>query len=308
MPRPTPEQEAADAQRFLSSGRLALAADRLASALDADPIRRDWLTLLAHLIDAADDPLALAPLDSDSTPIGMVAIRAYAMFKLERYHEAIDLLMQCALAAPSKPFLDWGLAWLRKPRALHQVNCLKLIRHFQALIDEIPRFRGIHGARESLFKRLPTFVRYLRETQICDGQFLLICTTLLRRLTNLEAALVAAHELQELEPGYQSSFALAMIYRERDDMDRAEKWFREALRVQPGDVAVRLDLGDMFWDYNRLDDAERWYREALKIEPHHGWAQPSLYAVNYERTQDPGWKTALDDYANQNTHNQRAAI
>ena len=306
MPRPTPEQEAIDAQKALAAGRLSLAADHLAHALAADPLRKDWLAVLARLIDAADDPLALAPLDPESTPVGMVAIRAYAMLKLQRFHDAIDLVMQCALAAPNKPFLDWGLAWVKKPRAAHKVNCLKLIPYFQSLIDEFPRLRALPSAREALLKRLPTFIRLLRETQICDGQFLLLCTTLLRRLPDVDAALETALELHELEPGYQSSLALAMVYRERDDIDRAEKWFREAIRHQPQDIGARLDLADMFWESNRLENAERWYREALKIDPEHAYAVPSLYAVHYERTKDEAWKTSLEEYARLNPYNDRA--
>jgi tetratricopeptide (TPR) repeat protein len=306
MPAPTPEQEAASAERAFAAGHFKDAADHLAHALTSDPLRKDWLTLLARTVDAADDPLALAPLDAESTLVGTVAVRGYIMFKLGRYHDAVDLVLQCALAAPNKPFLDWALAWLAKSRIAHQVNCLKITGHIQSLIDELPRFRSILGADEALLKRLPTLIRLLRESQIYDGGFLFLCTTLLRRLPDLNAALETARELHELEPGYQSCIALAMVYRDRDDIDRAEKWFREALRHQPEDVAVRLDLGDMFFDSRRLDNSERWYREALKIAPDHAWAKPSLYAVRQARTDDPVWKDKLEEYARDNPRNDRA--
>jgi tetratricopeptide (TPR) repeat protein len=306
MPAPTPEQEAASAQLALAAGRIADAADHLAHALTADPLRKDWLALLARTVDAAEEPLTLAPLDAESTLVGTVALRAYVMFKLGRYHEAVDLILKCALAAPNKPFLDWALAWLAKPRVAHKVNCLKITGHIESLIDELPRLRVTRGADEALLKRLPTFVRLLRESQIYDGGFLFLCTTLLRRLPDLNAALDTARELHELEPGHQSCVALAMVYRDRDDIERAERWFREALRYQPDDVPVRLDLGDMFFDHRRLDDSERWYREALKIEPEHAWAKPSLYAVRHARTDDPAWKDKLEAYAREHPGNDRA--
>src|SRR5262245_36671832 len=148
MPAPTPEQEAASAQHAFAAGHLKDAADHLAHALSSDPLRKDWLTLLARVVDAADDPLALAPLDAESTLVGIVAVRGYIMFKLGKFHEAVHLMLDCALAAPNKPYLDWALAWLAKPRVAHEVNCLKLTGHVQTMIDELPRFRTIRGSDE----------------------------------------------------------------------------------------------------------------------------------------------------------------
>jgi cytochrome c-type biogenesis protein CcmH/NrfG len=36
---------------------------------------------------------------------------------------------------------------------------------------------------------------------------------------------------------------------------------------QPGDVAVRVELGNLFMDAERWDEAIRWYREALALDP-----------------------------------------
>lgn len=36
---------------------------------------------------------------------------------------------------------------------------------------------------------------------------------------------------------------------------------------QPGDVGVRVELGNLYMDHQRWDDAIRWYREALALSP-----------------------------------------
>jgi cytochrome c-type biogenesis protein CcmH/NrfG len=36
---------------------------------------------------------------------------------------------------------------------------------------------------------------------------------------------------------------------------------------QPGDVAVRVELGNLYMDAERWDEAIRWYREALALDP-----------------------------------------
>ena len=36
---------------------------------------------------------------------------------------------------------------------------------------------------------------------------------------------------------------------------------------QPGDAAVRTELGNLYMDHERWDEAVRWYREALSIDP-----------------------------------------
>jgi cytochrome c-type biogenesis protein CcmH/NrfG len=38
-------------------------------------------------------------------------------------------------------------------------------------------------------------------------------------------------------------------------------------RRDPADVAVRVELGNLYMDHERWDDAVRWYREALGVRP-----------------------------------------
>jgi cytochrome c-type biogenesis protein CcmH/NrfG len=38
-------------------------------------------------------------------------------------------------------------------------------------------------------------------------------------------------------------------------------------RREPGDVGVRVELGNLYMDHQRWDEAVRWYREALVLNP-----------------------------------------
>jgi tetratricopeptide (TPR) repeat protein len=52
------------------------------------------------------------------------------------------------------------------------------------------------------------------------------------------------------------------------DLDPNEAQALEALAERdPGDVAVRVELGNLYMDHERWDEAIRWYREALGLGP-----------------------------------------
>src|SRR5262245_46354539 len=104
----SPDDDVALARRALADGDPQHAATHLAAALAVDPLRTDWLALLDQTLDAAPDPLALAPIGGDRPPyFGTVAVHAYALAKLGRVGEAVDVLCQLVLAAPHVPFLEW---------------------------------------------------------------------------------------------------------------------------------------------------------------------------------------------------------
>jgi len=302
----SPEQSAAQALSAMDSGDLTTAVRHLSRALLMDPHRAEWLALLTHIMDSAEDPLALVPLRSGGISAGEMAVRAYACHRKRRYHDALDLLMQAALAAPQSPLLDWAKMWLRKPETATSINTGRLAPRFQAILRELPRIKALANGGAPLLVRLGPLVRRLRETQVCDGAFLLLAVSLLRQLPDSKEAYEAAREAHELEPGHASCVALGEVYRDREDWDRAARWFQAALDHQPDDVATRLTLGDMLLAANRPDEAEHWYRAALSIDPQHPQGVSSLLAVRYERTGDPSFKDELEHFALSHPENAAA--
>jgi hypothetical protein len=97
---PDCEQEVTQAKKALAEGRLRRATHHLATALETDPGRREWLTLLDRVIAEADDPLQLVPPERDLDPTD-AAVRAYVLGKKGKVAEAIDLLLGAVGARPT---------------------------------------------------------------------------------------------------------------------------------------------------------------------------------------------------------------
>jgi len=92
----------------------------------------------------------------------------------------------------------------------------------------------------------------------------------------LEKLIVAA-------PGFaQAPFALAGSYLFNDPTDfaKAEKYYRQAIAIEPGADQYLWSLGDVYRATNRLEDARRYYKLALQLDPHDQIAPLKLGHVN----------------------------
>src|SRR5262249_43386481 len=108
-------------------------------------------------------------------------------------------------------------------------------------------------------------------------------------------------------PSYQTAVGIAMICRAKNDVEGWQQANLEALRHNPDDASVRLDLGDGWWEWHgRPEEAERWYGEGIEREPEPPWAWPSLCALRYEKESDPAWRDKLEQYAAAHADNGRA--
>jgi tetratricopeptide (TPR) repeat protein len=304
----SPEQAARAAVAAFDKGELSVAAKAIGRALLSDPHRREWLALLSQIVEAAPDPLELIPSRSEGMSVGSIAVRAYTKFKGRKYHEAIELILKAALAAPQTPYLDWALAWLKRPDVANTLNCVKLTARFQSLLEEMPNLRASPDGGTNLLLRIPQLISRIRETQICDAEFLLTVVEVLRGIPDLAGAYAAAREAHEIEPSRASCLALASVYRDQGDADRAGMWYQAGLEINPDDVEIRNLLGDMLWEAGRLDEAEHWYRAALEGDLTNDWASPSYLAVRFERTGDEDAKEKLDAYVEANPQNSRARV
>ncbi len=302
----TPEQAAELALAAYDKGELSVAARAIGRALLSDPHRREWLALLSQIVEAAPDPVELIPMRSEGMSVGSIAVRAYTKLKVRQYHDAIELILKAAVAAPQTPYLDWALAWLKRPDIPNSLNCVKLTARFRTVIDELPQLRENPDGGTGLLVRIPPLVQRIRETQICDAEFLLTIAELLRAVPDLAGAYSAAREAHDIEPSRATCLALATVYRDQGDADRAGSWYQSALEINPGDVPVRNMLGDMLWETGRREEAEHWYRAALELDPSNEWASPSYLAVRYERIGDEEALENLNAYVDANPKNARA--
>ena len=77
-------------------------------------------------------------------------------------------------------------------------------------------------------------------------------------------------------------FALATSYLFNDPVDfaKAEKFYRQAIAIDPGSDQYIWSLGDVYRATNRLEDARRYYKLALQLDPHDQIAPLKLGHVN----------------------------
>jgi tetratricopeptide (TPR) repeat protein len=80
----------------------------------------------------------------------------------------------------------------------------------------------------------------------------------------------------------QAPFALAGSYLFNDPTDfaKAEKYYRQAIEIDPGADQYLWSLGDVYRASNRLEDARRYYKMALQLDPHDQIAPLKLGHVN----------------------------
>ncbi len=300
----TPENDLTQAREALALNDLPRAAFHAARALADEPTDLERMKFLDEILDAADDPLSVVPL-TDDAPFFIAAARAHAHARQGRYSEAIDLLLQVVQSRPNFDYLEWAVDWLQRPDALGLVDIVRPRLFLKNLIDNLPRLNNKDFGRPTL-DRIPAFIDTVRVTQPQDTMFLFFSASLLRRINHREQALSAAREAFDLDPCYLSAVSVAMVHNQRSEPDKALEMYRIALSFQPNDVAVRLDIGDILYDNNRLEEAEAAYAEALRIEPKNSWGLPSYHAVRYQRSGADADLEVLKRLAEANPVNQRA--
>jgi tetratricopeptide (TPR) repeat protein len=306
---PTPDEDAALAHDLLLEGDLQHGSFHLACALASDPLNEDWLALADRYIEAADDPLALAPFEAGKkgSYFATVALRSYILRKLGRTAEALNLLLQVNAATPALPFLAWTVAWLEHDPAIGAlIERSHLARLFGAIVSAHP---GDRIGDPSVCAALLPVLR-LMELTIGDpdpeAHLTFARTALLRKTGHFEEALALAERAYEANPCYYLAHSVAQVYHARDEEGPWREWQETALRHKPDDIPTRNDLGDHYFARGNLVEAERWYREVLDLNPGDSWARPSYLAVRAHQG-DPNAANELRAYAAAYPDNERAS-
>ena len=90
--------------------------------------------------------------------------------------------------------------------------------------------------------------------------------TRIARYPEARAAYERAVTLAETEAQRGSLYsALGHLAQARADMEEAERWYRLALAVRPGDAGPRIYLGGLFAKLGRLDDATALHEQATDL-------------------------------------------
>lgn len=271
---PSPPQDLELAKLAFAKGDLSHATHHIACAIAVDPLGPQYLEMIDRLIANTDDPLALAPVQ-DGAFYGMVAVRAYMLADRGDYDDALDLLLQVVGSKPDVPFLEWFDRWTERDGVLEEIDperfavschrCVELLDNS----TEDPRFA--QAAMPEVVKRIGRVAaHHATSEQLC-----FIYSIAARRAGEVDLSLIVAQRLQDMRPSYLVSVAVAGAHRERGEYHDAIAAFRRALEFQPGDIAARLDIGDLSMDLGLPEEALAAYDEVLERSPKHPWATAS---------------------------------
>jgi tetratricopeptide (TPR) repeat protein len=253
--------------------------------------------VLDDLVATAPDPRRLLP--SGPAGYGAAAVHAYALGKTGRADEAYQLLRQLVPANPGNGAIDWALPWLEAgtltaAQRAEAVSLFFVSAHHRGFGNRA----RLEPHEADLVRRWLPHVQAFMAGRPLDDPFYSAYVPLLRKTGRQDEALRIVRARHQAAPSYESAVSLAATLRDAGDFGGWLEASRECLKFRPDDVAVRLDLGDCFWEeQGKLDEAERWYADALRLEPKHPWAWPSLWAVRCLRTGEARWRDELEDYA-----------
>lgn len=313
-----PPEEAAEADAELAFEQAKLAASRgdlngavrhVADALAFDPMRGEWLELLEQISRAAEDPPALAPLESE-TPFALAAARAYLLVRAGRLADGLPLLLTVAAVQPEVPYLSWAMGWLGPPEAGPSLTPEAL-----ASILGAPLTGFLRNLPELVLPDDPTFpnldalsvaLELLERAHPDHVPRLLAHASVTRRLGRLDEALDSARQAAEITPHPLVLTQLANVHRARGELDETISAYERALSDAPDELTIRLDLGDTLLEHGRPADAATHYERVLMREPEHGWALPSLWAARAIATGEPSWRERLVELAERKPDNVRA--
>ena len=291
---PSFEDDAAIARAALAAGDARHALHHVACAVSTGADRPACGALIDELVAAlGDDPLATVP--ATGLWFGMGGLRAELLARAGRHAEAIPLLLACLAAVPDAPFVPWLTAWVARPGVAATVDPQDVARELVACARHEPLGAALHELARALHDAHP------------DHDFLAFAAIKLHRLCWRYADAIAIGRAAITRgPRPMTAIGLAGALREDGDLDGAIAAFAEALRHQPDNAGILLDLGDLELSQGRLDRALDAYQRALALEPDEPWAAPSALFVRW-RAGDGDAAAALRTWAATHPDNRRAA-
>src|SRR5262245_28877264 len=254
----SPQEEAAAARALLAKGELTLAVQHIGRALATDPANAAWRVLLDQIIANAGDALKLFPPGEGAkgTAPETAAVRAYVFAYLGRTGEAVNLLIRVAVHRPSVPYLEWAVDWLeRDSSAIAQVDH-KVLTH--ALATILPFFRGVvvkDPTRRRTLEGLRRFLDQVAGDLNADPPLAAARITAMRKLGELDRALVQAGRMYKAKPSYHIAAAIAGLSQARKEDPNWLKWANQALKHDPPNIVSRVDLADAYYDREQYAEA-----------------------------------------------------
>jgi len=251
--------------------------------------------LVAAFADLAGaDPLAFIP--DEGLWYGLGALRAALLVRAGRHDEAVPLLLACLAAVPDAPFVPWLRRWLDQPGVIAALDPEQVAVELTNCARHEPLGAALHELARRIHDAHP------------DHDRLAFAAIKLARLCWRYADAIAIGRAAIARGAMpMAAIGLAGALRNDGDPEGAIAALREALRHQPDNAGILLDLGDLSLDLGRPADAVTAYEAALALDPDNAWARPSRLYARWRVSGADDDAGALRAWASSNPGDARAA-
>ncbi len=230
--------------------------------------------LAGHKEDAAEAYVHAA--DEGKAEIGYQLSAALAVMNAGRLKDAGVYIKRAEAIDPN----HYRLHAIRGQLASAENRTDDAIKEYQAAIAALPP----EGVPEGILYPVELHINLSEEYRNADNP-----------AAAGEQVNVAAEQLQKMEVGDngRSEFLRlrAAVESAQNDLPSAEKDLKEALSIEPANLNLTLNYGNLLWKMGRHDEATASFRQVLKADPNNRSALTSLGFLARE-ADDP--KAALD--------------
>lgn len=292
------------ARQALARGDLAQALFHISSALSTEPQNGAWRAFIDDVIARTPDPMVFVRPDEAKADFITAATRAYIQAKKGQHRDAFVTIFDVAAARPDCAFLLWAVEWAAVPGAVESIDAETLEK---ALVPRVLSFLGRCPSPTPLESPLrknvdacATVLESLYRAHPQSARLVYAVSMVLRRQGQFDAGIQFATYANQLAPTWSGAIGVAAAYRDAKRVDEAAGWYRQALAIDPSELAACLDLGDTYLDADRFDDAATAYRAMLAGSPNDGWARASLAYTAFRKSESEADFEALFAMIDQN--------
>lgn len=306
----SPQEDIQIAERVLAEGDFPHAAFHVAAALRTNPLREDWLELFDEIIEKCPEPETLVPRDEgeDGDWFGSVAARAYAHHRTGDLGRAFSSMSALIGAIPDTAYIPWLVEMLEDDdRIARECDPDDLVSLASSLIQNQAIDQLDPDLRSEICDRLSGGLATLAEKHPEDEDLGFGRSLFLRRLGRLDEAESVAMSFFDRTPSWRTAIAVAMVHKERGDLDISLEWYDRAAALEPENETTYLDVGDIQMDREHYREAAEAYDKACIIVDEHPWGYPSLlFARKMAGIDEEENEAALIVYAGEHPENDRA--
>ena len=286
----------------------------LAQLLTYIPNNSEWLDLLEKYLDRApENPESLLS-EECRNYYAIEAIRAYIYAKQERLLEALRILDAISTTLPETLYMDtWGIDWLSKSGAMEFLDTGFVGAILATTLNCFGEFKNITCDRQQyLLKYAELTKKYLELQQKNNDKqsnsiMQMTYVGFLRKAGCFRQALGIAQQNYRDNPDWFSATAMGLVLREMEQTDAAEKIFRQAIKYDPQNMSIKLEIGDMYFNLGNWQKAKQVYQEVPKNTPQFDWAYASILYCDWKMQPEQPYPDKLLQLISGDSPNDRAS-